>query len=125
MFARWFAPASPMVLWCVLYLAACLLPQAAQAMPAVALYYGHTTPLTDFRAFDMVVVEPDHGNDRRVPSLPGTEMYAYVSVAEVQASRPYYADIPSHWKLARNGHWKSDVIDQTPPEWPELFLPAA
>ncbi len=121
MFARWFAPASPMVLWCVLYLAACLLPQAAQAMPAVALYYGHTTPLTDFRAFDMVVVEPDHGNDRSVPSLPGTEMYAYVSVAEVQASRPYYADIPSHWKLARNGHWKSDVIDQTPPEWPDFF----
>jgi hypothetical protein len=113
--------ASQMARWCTRGLAACLLPLAAQATPAVALYYGHSTPLTEFRAFDMVVVEPDHGNSLSIPSLPGTQMYAYVAVAEVQASRPYYADIPAHWKLARNGHWKSDVIDQTPPEWADFF----
>ncbi|HRA15352.1 MAG TPA: endo alpha-1,4 polygalactosaminidase, partial [Giesbergeria sp.] len=110
---------SRFALGCTLCLAACLWPLASRAAPAVALYYGHSTPLTDFRAFDMVVVEPDHGKN---PSLlPGTDLYAYVSVAEVQASRPYYADIPAHWKLARNGHWKSDVIDQTPPEWADFF----
>ncbi|MGP1683783.1 MAG: endo alpha-1,4 polygalactosaminidase, partial [Giesbergeria sp.] len=96
----------------------CVWPLASQATPAVALYYGHTTPLKDFRAFDIVVVEPDHGKN---PSLPGTDLYAYVSVAEVQASRSYYADIPAQWKLARNGHWNSDILDQTPPEWPDFF----
>ena len=101
MFARQMTAVSRFALGCTLCLAACLWPLASRAAPAVALYYGHSTPLTDFRAFDMVV--------------------AYVSVAEVQASRPYYADIPAHWKLARNGHWKSDVIDQTPPEWADFF----
>ena len=38
-----------------------LLPMAAQAAaPAVALYYGKELPHTDFRAFDIVVIEPDH-----------------------------------------------------------------
>ena len=41
----------------------------------------------------MVVVEPDH--NQALQQLPGTDQYAYVSVAEVQASRPYYADIPA------------------------------
>lgn len=88
-------------------------------MPAVALYYGQATPLKEFRAFDIVVVEPDHTT--AVQSLPGIDLYAYVSVAEVQSSRAYYADIPAQWKLARNGDWKSDVIDQTPAEWPGFF----
>lgn len=119
MFARRMTTASKLALWCALCLAACLWPLASWATPAVALYYGHSTPLTDFRAFDMLVVEPDH--EKTPPRLPGTDLYAYVSVAEVQASRPYYADIPAQWKLARNGHWKSDVIDQTPPEWADFF----
>ena len=116
--ARRMTVLSQLVAWCALCIAACVWPQASQAAPAVALYYGHNTPLTDFRAFDIVVVEPDHGE---TPSLPGTDLYAYVSVAEVQASRPYYADIPAQWKLARNGHWNSDILDQTPAEWPDFF----
>ena len=83
------------------------------------MYYGHSTPLNEFRTFDMVVVEPDHA--KTLPPLPGTALYAYVSVAEVQPSRSYYADIPAQWKLARNGDWKSDVVDQTPAQWPDFF----
>ncbi|WP_413890147.1 bifunctional glycoside hydrolase 114/ polysaccharide deacetylase family protein [Candidatus Aalborgicola defluviihabitans] len=103
----------------MLCIATIVWPVASSAAPAVALYYGHSTPIKEFRAFDMVVVEPDH--NQALQQLPGTDQYAYVSVAEVQASRPYYADIPAQWKLARNGAWKSDVIDQTPPEWADFF----
>lgn len=44
----------------LVHLLACgLLPTALHAAtPAVALYYGNALPLSDFRAFDIVVVEP-------------------------------------------------------------------
>ena len=109
--------------WCLTGLATCLLlpPQAAHATPAVALHYGNSIPLSEFKTFDIVVVEPDHGHDPVQHRTSGSELYAYVSVAEVQPSRPYYADIPAAWKMARNGHWNSVVLDQTPEAWPDFF----
>lgn len=95
--------------------------EGAPATPAVALYYGDGVPLSDFRAFDLLVVDPGHVHTSTAPRLPGTEVYAYVSVAEVLPHRPDYPDIPAQWKLARNGDWKSEVIDQTPEAWPEFF----
>nr|WP_295937717.1 bifunctional glycoside hydrolase 114/ polysaccharide deacetylase family protein [uncultured Acidovorax sp.] len=93
----------------------------AQPAPAIALHYGSAAPMDELRVFDIVVVEPDHGHDPVRMRGRGTELYAYVSVAEVQSSRPYYPRIPEHWKLARNGAWNSEVIDQTPAEWPDFF----
>ena len=93
----------------------------AQSAPAIALHYGSAAPLDELRVFDIAVVEPGHGQDPERLRTQGTELYAYVSVAEVQPSRPYYTRIPAEWKLARNGAWNSDVIDQTPAAWPEFF----
>ncbi|WP_298212759.1 bifunctional glycoside hydrolase 114/ polysaccharide deacetylase family protein [Acidovorax sp.] len=78
-------------------------------------------PPADFRAFDLLVVDPGHTKTSTPPELPGTDIYAYVSVAEALPSRPDYKDIPAEWKMARNGDWKSDVIDQTPEQWPDFF----
>lgn len=94
---------------------------AQAAAPAVALYYGHEISLNEFRAFDLVVLDADHGtHDPRVLQ-PHTQAYAYVSVTEVQSSRGYYADIPTGWKLARNHDWQSEVIDQSIDAWPDFF----
>nr|WP_309831893.1 bifunctional glycoside hydrolase 114/ polysaccharide deacetylase family protein [Paracidovorax wautersii] len=94
----------------------------ARAEPAVALHYGAQAPLADLKVFDIAVIEPGHGQDPvRYRNTTGSELYAYVSVAEVQSSRPYYPDIPAAWRLARNGAWDSEVIDQTPAQWPEFF----
>ncbi|WP_353366098.1 bifunctional glycoside hydrolase 114/ polysaccharide deacetylase family protein [Acidovorax sp. FG27] len=95
---------------------------AAPTLPAVAVHYGSQAPLADLKVFDITVVEPGHGHDPvKFRQATGSELFAYVSVAEVQASRPYYARIPAAWKLARNGAWNSEVIDQTPAEWPAFF----
>lgn len=99
----------------------CAFPLWAAAAPAVALHYGPIAGLPELKLFDIVVVEPDHGQDPVAYRKTGSELYAYVSVAEVQASRPYYPEIPAAWKMARNGDWNSDVVDQTPAEWPEFF----
>lgn len=88
--------------------------------PAIAIHYGATALPTELGPFDMVVVEPDHAS--ALPSTQhGQEVVAYVSVAEVHPSRSYFKEIPPEWKLARNGDWKSDVIDQTPDGWPDFF----
>ncbi|KQM71267.1 hypothetical protein ASE76_08625 [Xylophilus sp. Leaf220] len=99
----------------------CAFPLWTTAAPAVALHYGPIAGLPELKLFDIVVVEPDHGQDPVAYRKTGSELYAYVSVAEVQASRPYYPEIPVAWKMARNGDWNSDVVDQTPAEWPEFF----
>lgn len=93
----------------------------AKKAPAVALYYQHNAPLEDLKVFDIVVVEPDHGYDPLALRAKGTELYAYTSVAEVQPTRAYFKNIPAQWQMARNGHWNSVVVDQTPAKWP-VFL---
>ncbi|WP_240456824.1 endo alpha-1,4 polygalactosaminidase [Acidovorax sp. 1608163] len=94
---------------------------SAKTRPAIALHYGHNAPLEDLKVFDIVVVEPDHGYDPIAQRAKGSELYAYTSVAEVQPSRSYFKDIPAVWQLARNGHWNSVVLDQTPAPWPSFF----
>lgn len=91
------------------------------ASPAVALFYAANAPLAELKAFDIAVVEPDHGYDPVRYRTPDSELFAYVAVAEVQPSRAYFKKIPSQWQMARNGHWGSVVLDQTPAEWPDFF----
>ncbi len=104
-----------------LLLAFVLFATGTSAAPSVALHYGEQLPIEDLRVFDILVVEPDHGHQPKVLRQKGTEPFAYVSVAEVQSTRPYYKDIPAEWKMARNGDWNADVIDQTPAAWPDFF----
>lgn len=91
------------------------------AMPSVALHYGAQPPLGDLQAFDIVVIEPDHGAAPRQQDYPNTRFYAYASVTEVQRSRPYYSKIPTAWKLGRNGDWNSEIVDQSASAWPDFF----
>ena len=70
------------------------------ANPAVAVFYAEQAPLAELKAFDIAVVEPDHGYDPIRYRTPDSELFAYVAVAEVQPDRSYFKDIPPTWKLA-------------------------
>ena len=98
-----------------------ILSPAGNAETAVALYYGKTIPLAEFRTFDIVVVDPDHGHDPIGYRRPYSQLYAYAAVAEAHPGRPYFPKIPEAWKFARNADWGSIVIDQSPAEWPAFF----
>jgi uncharacterized protein (TIGR01370 family) len=95
---------------------------AACAAPNIALYYGANPPWDELRAFDVVVVEPDHGFDPKRFATPTTELFAYVSLGEVQPSRAYAKDIPPGWLPATNSAFGSRVVDQAQPLWREFFL---
>ena len=81
-------------------LAWALLPAPAPAAePSVAFVYAKDAPLAELHAFDIAVVDPDHGFDPRRyrgpdnPSdTPASELFAYVSIGEIHASRSWAAD---------------------------------
>ncbi|MEW6318779.1 MAG: endo alpha-1,4 polygalactosaminidase, partial [Pseudomonadota bacterium] len=90
--------------------------------PNIAWFYGDKPPVAQLRAFDAVVVEPDHGFDPSQFKTPKTQWYAYVSVGEVTPERRWYKDLPKTWLLGRNEAWASRVVDQTQPEWPAFYV---
>lgn len=108
---------------CALALLGVLIPAVHAAdLPSVALHYGKDAPLAAMKAFDIAVVEPDHGFDPLAyRGQGGSELFAYVSVGEVHPTRSYAARIPDAWRIGRNATWHSLVIDQAQPAWPAFF----
>lgn len=93
----------------------------------IAFFYGETIDPKALAGYDQVVVEPDNGFVPKVADakgLPPKHMRwtAYVSVGEVLPTRDYYAAMPKAWRIGRNGDWKSEVIDQAAPGWPQFFV---
>lgn len=69
---------------------------ALAAEPSVAFVYAKDAPLAELHAFDIAVVDPDHGFDPRSyrgpdgqPDTAGSELFAYVSIGEIHASRSW------------------------------------
>ncbi|MCA9470451.1 MAG: bifunctional glycoside hydrolase 114/ polysaccharide deacetylase family protein [Nitrospirales bacterium] len=90
---------------------------ALGADPSVAFYYGNHAPLDELKAFDVVVVEPDHGYDPQAYRSSNSELFAYVSLGEFTPSRSYAREIPDSWVLGSNTQWDSSIIDQRQNEW--------
>jgi hypothetical protein len=117
---RWLGPTLRFVLLC-----ACCAPALA-ADPSVAFYYGANPPLADLQAFDIAVVEPafvaNPGAHARAAKDGSHTLFAYVSLGEVQPTRPYYARLPAGSLRVDNPAWGSKVIDQAASGWSEFFL---
>jgi uncharacterized protein (TIGR01370 family) len=91
------------------------------AGPNIALFYGADPPWNELAAFDIVVVEPDHGADPKHRNTRRSELFAYVSLGEVQPTRGYAKALPAQWRIGENTAWGSVVVDQSRPEWPAFF----
>lgn len=96
-------------------------PVTFAGQPSIALFYGANPPWDELRAFDIVVVEPQHVLEPKAHANDKTALFAYVSVGEVDADRPYLKLIPEAWKSGRNADWGSVVLDQSQPGWPSFF----
>jgi hypothetical protein len=85
---------------------------------SIALHYGAQAPLNELQAFDVAVVEADHGYDPqtyRAQSRGLSELYAYLSLGEVHPSRAWFGRIPAHALVGTNAQWGSKRLD---PSWP-------
>ncbi len=83
----------------------------------VALFYGDPAPLDELKAFDVVVVEPDHDYAPEAYRTSHSELFAYVSIGEYTASRSYAKAIPDDWVAGKNDAWDAYVIDQRHEQW--------
>lgn len=98
---------------------------ATTPAPSIALHYGADPPLAQLRAFDIVVVDPDSRADPltyRRRSAGASELFAYVSIGELQPSRAWAKQVPASLLLAENPTWGSRVIDVSQPAWREFFI---
>ena len=98
---------------------------AALNTQSVAFFYGAKPPWNELKAFDTVVVEPDHVADPVAVARDKTALAAYVSVGEVHPTRSYANRIPKTWLRGKNKDWGSLVIDQSQADWPAFFTEAA
>ncbi len=106
----------------LLLLAAHLLsPTLAAGLPSVALYYGEQPPLAELRAFDVAVVDPDHVTAPVQRRHPASELFAYLSLGEVQPGRAWFKEIPPRLLVGENRAWGSRLIDPADPAWAEFI----
>lgn len=97
-------------------------PPVAMATPAVAFYYGAAQPWDELRAFDWVVLEPEHTTSADLQQLTTSQVFAYVSVGEADPGRRWLKQLPAEWVLGTNPAWGSLVLDQSQAEWPRFFV---
>ena len=71
---------------------------------------------------EVVVVEPDHAVDAPRASTANMQVFAYLSVGEIEFERPYAKALPEGLVSGANEHWRSHVVDQTHAEWPRFFV---
>ena len=102
-----------------------LIGASAGAQPrsdqATAFYYGPDIPWHTLSVYDFPVVEPDQAS-----GVPDTfreqRFYAYVSLGEVLASRPYFANLKPEWLLGENPDWGSHIFDLSSPGLRDFLL---
>jgi len=96
-------------------------PLGAAATPAVAFHYGAEPPWDELRAFDWVVLEPEHTTSADLQQLTANQVFAYVSVGEADPGRAWLKKAPPEWILGTNPAWGSLILDQSQPGWPAFF----
>ena len=96
-------------------------PVRPEPAPAIAFFYDANPPWAELQAFDLVVVDPGHVANPKLPTLPHTRLAAYVALGEVQPSRDYATKLPKAWLRGENKDWGSRLINQAQPEWPQFF----
>jgi polysaccharide biosynthesis protein PelA len=92
---------------------------------SIAFHYGKRVSLDAFRAFDVVVVDPDHGHDPKAYKAhpeQRSELFAYVALGEVHPDRGYAGAIAPGWLIGQNKDWHSRIIDQTQSRWPAFVM---
>lgn len=88
-----------------------------------AFYYGTSPFPQELRVFDTWIVEPAQFlKDPTFIRQHQDKIFAYVSLGEVDAKRPYLSRLPDAWLAGENKTWKSRVIDQSAAAWPEFFV---
>jgi uncharacterized protein (TIGR01370 family) len=115
-------PATKRRLRYLAYLLALFASSTLSANRSTAFYYGKPMPIELLSNFEQVVVEPDNLENLDLFIAKGVDVFAYLSVGEVNPSRPWFTDIKAHWILGKNPDWGSQVVDLNQREWHDYLI---
>jgi polysaccharide biosynthesis protein PelA len=108
--------------WLIIYLVGFFAWSDSYASPSTAFFYGKPVPVDLMAHFEQVVVEPDNIDNIEPLTAKGITVFAYLSVGEINQSRPWYSDIPKNWLLGENKAWGSRVVDLSKQEWQDYVI---
>ncbi len=97
------------VLWVVLPI---LLHASPFEKKSAMVYYGDDIPYSLVGIHDYIILQPDHVNTYTHGfNLYKDDIYAYVSIGEVEKAQVYAKEIKSDWVLGKNKLWNAKVMD--------------
>jgi len=88
----------------------------------VAFFYGDNPPFNELHAFNVVVINPPFGVDAKDYNNAASELYAYVSVGELDKDAIYAKEVDSKLRRGKNPVWDSAVMDLANPAWGDFLL---
>ncbi len=90
--------------------------------PSTAFFYGYPMPIDLLGHYDQVIVEPDNLDNPQSLMIKGAEVFAYVSMGEIDPKRSSEQDIPVSWVIGKNESWNSKIADLTSEGWSKYLL---
>ena len=105
---------------CFSLLSIILMPMIAES--STAFFYGRPMPEDLLAHFRQVVVEPDNIDNIETLSAKGSEIFAYISIGEINPTRTWYSEIPQRWFFGHNKEWGSSIIDLTQQGWHDYLV---
>lgn len=100
----------------------CFHKEAVSVKPDIAFFYGKPIPIELIKHHDWLILEGDGLDDISQMTENGTELFAYVSVGEVDQYRLPNIPMMKHWVLGTNPNWGNPIIDLSQIGWQSYLL---
>jgi polysaccharide biosynthesis protein PelA len=88
----------------------------------VAFYYGDNPPFQELQAYNVVVVHPHSRISAKEYDTSSSQLYAYVSVGELDPDDAYAKQTDPSWRVGKNKAWDSRVMDLSNPGWRDFLI---
>ena len=91
---------------------------------STAVFYGTHLPVAILSQYGRIIVEPDNVKEEELQELRANKsnVFAYISIGEVNPSRTWFKKIKPAWVLGDNKIWDSKVMDLSAVGWQDFLL---
>lgn len=91
---------------------------------STAVFYGANLPTNILSQYSRIIVEPDNVRAEELLALRAnkSDVFAYVSIGEINPSRKWFKKIKPAWVLGDNKVWDSKVMDLASPGWQDFLI---
>lgn len=91
---------------------------------STAIFYGANLPTNILSQYSRIIVESDNVKPKELLALRAnkSDVFAYVSIGEINPSRKWFKKIKPAWVLGDNKIWDSKVMDLASIGWQDFLI---